>query len=470
MKSDRIKTHIEGLDDLIEGGIPLSTSLLAVGGPGSGKTTLCAQFIYNGALRGEKGALVLIGQTQDRFLKDVSKLGINLLPLIKKGKVKIYELPIYDKRFDSNFSNLILELDSFAPKRIAMDSFSIFFSSIESKEIHKETIRLLKYLLKKSSLILTLEKHSEKINYPDEFFASDGVIDLGIPGVDGKERQLKILKMRQTNHPLDPFTFKIGTGGLQVISKPELTHPKNVSSKKMNTGIEKLDRALSGGFYEGTSILVAGNSGTGKTIMGLQFLIEGTKNNEKCLYISFEESEKEILRNISSLGWKLNKQLANGNLEFYTSYPETVVPDELIFQLNKKIKNGKYSRVVLDSISRLSRSMDADKYLDFLKHISSCCKSKMTTLMILGEVAGGDTITSVSEMNISSLVEGIILLKHVELLGEMKRSLMIVKLRGVNHDKKIKEFEIQEGGIHLRGDLKNMESLIPAVEGAFLND
>jgi circadian clock protein KaiC len=467
MKSDRIKTHIDGLDDLIEGGIPLSTSLVAVGGPGSGKTTLCAQYIYNGALRGEKGAMVLIGQTKDRFLKDVARIGINLSPFIKKGKVKIYELPVYDKKFDSNFSNLVLELDSFNPKRIAMDSFSIFFSSIDSKEIHKETIRLLKYLLKNSSLILTLEKHSDSVSYPDEFFASDGVIDLGMPGLNGSGRQLQILKMRQTNHPLDPYTFKIREGGLQVINKPALAHPKTVSNKKMNTGVEKLDKALNGGFYKGTSILVAGNSGTGKTIMGLQFLIEGAKNNEKCLYISFEESEKEILRNVSSLGWKLNREMANGNLEFYTSYPENIVPDELIFRLNKIIESGKYSRVVLDSITRLSRSMDEKSYLDLLKHISSCCRSKMTTLMVLGEVAGGDTITSVSEMNISSLVEGIVLLKHVELLGEMKRSMMIVKLRGVNHDKKIKEFEIREGGIHLLGDLKNMESLIPAIEGDF---
>jgi circadian clock protein KaiC len=348
-----------------------------------------------------------------------------------------------------------------------MDSFSIFFSSIDSKEVHKETIRLLKYLVKNSCLILTVEKHSDRIIYPDEYFASDAVIDLGMPGVDGSGRQLKILKMRQTNHPLDAFTYKISKGGLQVISKPELNHPKSVSSKKLNTGIEKLDTALCGGFYLGTSILVAGNSGTGKTIMGLQFLIEGARNNEKCLYISFEESEKEILRNVSSLGWKLNKEMKSGNLEFYTSYPENIVPDELIFKLTKKIQGGKYSRVVLDSITRLSRSMDEGSYLDLLKHISSCCRANMSTLVVLGEVAGGDTITSVSEMNISSLVEGIILLKHVELLGEMKRSMMIVKLRGVNHDKKIKEFEISQGGIRLCGDLKNMESLIPAVEGVF---
>jgi len=467
MKSERIKTYIDGLDELMEGGIPASTSLLAVGGPGSGKTTLCAQFIHNGAVRGEKGAMVLIGQTKERFLKDAMRIGINLLPLEKKGKVRIYELPVYDKRFDSNFSNLVLELDSFAPKRIAMDSFSIFFSSIDSKETHKETIRLLKYLVKNSSLILTLEKHSDRIIYPDEYFASDAVIDLGMPGVDGSGRQLRILKMRQTNHPLDPFTYKIAHGGLQVISKPELRHPQTVSNKKLNTGVEKLDEALCGGFYKGTSILVAGNSGTGKTIMGLQFLIEGAKKGEKCLYISFEESEKEILRNVSSLGWKLNKEMESGNLEFYTSYPENIVPDELIFQLSKKIQKGKYSRVVLDSITRLSRSMEEESYLDLLKHISSCCRLNMTTLVVLGEVAGGDTITSVSEMNISSLVEGIILLKHVELLGEMKRSLMIVKLRGVNHDKKIKEFRISQGGIVLCGDIQNMESLIPAVEGVF---
>lgn len=464
MKKDRVKTYIDGLDELIEGGVPHSSSVLVVGGPGSGKTTMCAQFIHNGAKHSEKGAIVLIGQTKDKFKSDMSRHGFEFGAFEKKGAVRLYELPVYDKKFDANFSNLVLELSSYKPKRIAIDSFSVFFSSVDDKEKHKETIRLLRYLLDHSSLMLTLEKHTDQIVYPDEFFASDAVIDLGVPGIDGAERKLKILKMRQTDHSLGAFSYKIGPGGILVIKKPKLDHPEAVSSKRVGTGIKKLDKALGGGFFHGTTILVAGNSGTGKTIMGLQFLLDGAdKKGEKCLFISFEESEKEIARNVESLGWNLGKFVKDKKLDFYTIYPENVVPDELIFNIDKMISEGGYTRVVLDSITRLARSMDEKSYLEFLKQVCATCRNGMATLMVLGEVRGGDTITSVSEMNISSLVEGIILLKHVELLGEMRRSLMIVKLRGVNHDKRIKEFAIHNGGIGLKGDLKNLESLIPAV-------
>ena len=134
MKSNRAITYVEGLDELIEDGIPVSSSVLVTGGPGTGKTTLAAQFIYNGAKHGERGALILIGQTRERFKADMALMGFEFDAMDKKGAVRIYELPIYDRKFDANFSNLVLELTSFGPKRIAMDSFSIFFSSVEGKD------------------------------------------------------------------------------------------------------------------------------------------------------------------------------------------------------------------------------------------------------------------------------------------------------------------------------------------------
>lgn len=464
MKDERIRTYVDGLDEAIGGGIPVSSSVLLVGGPGSGKTTLSTQFIYNGALHSEKGAIILIGQTREKFKNDMAKIGFDLKKLEKKGIVRIYELPVYDKKFDANFSNLVLELDSFGARRIVIDSFSVFFSSVATSEKHKEIIRMLKYLVEGSTLMLTLEKHSADINYPDEYFATDAVIDLGIPGVDGHDRKLKVLKMRQTDHSLSPFSFCISKGGIRVIKKPVLAHPKSVSYKRMKTGVETLDEALGGGFFNGTTILVAGNSGTGKTIMGLQFLLEGARQkNEKCLYISFEESDNEIKRNVSSIGWKLGGLIKKGKLDFFSAYPENKVPDELIEKIDNLICEGEYTRVVLDSITRLGQSMDDRSYLKFLKQVCATCRSKMATLMVLGEARGGDSISSVSEMEISSLVEGIILLKHVELLGEMRRSMMIVKMRGVNHDKKIKEFRIGNGGITIKGDLRKIESFIPAI-------
>jgi circadian clock protein KaiC len=465
MRRKRIKTYIDGLDEIIEGGFPLSSSVLLVGGPGAGKTTFSAQFIHNGAKNKEKGAIVLIGQTVEKFKNDMTSHNIDFEPLIKKDLVRIYELPIYDKKFDANFSNLVLELSTFGAKRIVMDSFSMFFSTIETRDKHKEIIRLLKYLTKDSVLMLTLEKHEDKTKYPDEFFATDAVIDLGFTGKE-TERRLRIVKMRQTNHSLEKFSYKITDEGIKIIKKPELNHPGSVSFKKVKTGSAGLDEALGGGFYKGTTVLVAGNSGTGKTISGLQFLLEGAKTGEKSLYVSFEESENEIMRNVASLGWSPNKYIKDGSLEFLSLYPENSIPDELISIVNNKIKDGRYKRVVVDSITRLVRSMDQDSYLEFLKQICATCRSQLATLFVLGEIPGGDGIDHVSQMSISSLVEGIIILKHIELLGEMKRSLMIVKLRGVKHDKKIKEFTIGEGGLHIRGNLKDMETLIPAVSEA----
>jgi len=464
MKKERVKTYMKGFDELMGGGLPLSSSVLVVGGPGAGKTTLCSQFVHNGAMNGEKGAIILIGQTKDKFRKDVLSFGLDFAMLEKKGLVKIYELPVYDKKFDSSFSNLVLELDEFRPRRIVMDSFSIFFSSVDTGEKHKEMIRTLSHLTKDAVALLTLEKHSKKADYLDEFFASDGVIDLGLSGSADADRKLRIIKMRQTSHSMEAVSYKLGDGGFRILHKPPLNHPHAVSFKKAATGITSLDEAIGGGFFRGTTVLVAGSSGTGKTIMGLQFLIEGAKEDEKGLFVTFEESDKEILRNISSLGWKLNGAVDSGRLEFYCAYPENMVADEIISILEQKLTDGRHSRVVIDSISRLARCMEERAYLDFLKRISAVCRENMSTLMVLGESTGGDSINAVSEMNISSLVEGIVLLRHIEVLGEMRRSMIIVKLRGAQHDRRIKEFVIGDGGITLKGDIRDMEALIPAVE------
>ena len=464
MKKDRVKTYVKGLDELMGGGLPLSSSILVVGGPGAGKTTLCSQFVHNGAMNGEKGAIILIGQTKEKFRRDILAFGLDFAALEKKGIVRIYELPVYDKKFDASFSNLVLELDEFRPRRIVMDSFSIFFSSVDTGEKHKEMIRTLGHLTKDAVALLTLEKHSKKADYLDEFFASDGVIDLGLSGSADADRKLRIIKMRQTSHSMEAASYKLGDDGFRILHRPPLNHPGTVSFKKAATGITSLDEVIGGGFFRGTTILVAGSSGTGKTIMGLQFLIEGAKENEKGLFISFEESDKEIMRNISSIGWKLNGIIDSGRFEFYCAYPENMVADEIISILEQKLIEGHHNRVVIDSISRLSRCMEERAYLDFLKRISAVCRENMSTLMVLGESTGGDSINAVSEMNISSLVEGIVLLRHIEVLGEMRRSMIIVKLRGAQHDKRIKEFVIGDGGITLKGDIRDMEALIPAIE------
>ncbi len=453
-------TGIIGLDEITGGGLPAGRPTLVCGGPGCGKTLLSIEFIIKGAtLYNEPGVFMTFEEKAEELTDNVASLGFDLDKLAKNKKLRLDYVQIdraeieetgeYD--LEGLFIRLEHAIDSIGAKRVVLDTIENLFAGLTNQGILRAELRRLFQWLKKKGVtaIITGEKGEGTLTrHGLEEYVSDCVILLDHRIINQvSTRRMRIVKYRGSVHGTNEYPFLIDEDGITIFPVTSLRLDKDVSTKRVSTGISSLDKMLSGkGFFQGSSVLVSGTSGTGKTSIAAHFADATCRRNEKCLFFALEESPKQIIRNMRSIGLDLDRDVKRGLLEFQSFRPGLQGLEMHLASMYKMVRKFKPQSVVLDPITNLVTVGLLTEVNAMLLRLIDFMQSEGITLMLTALNSGS---TEHIDENVSSLVDTWILVRDIESDGERNRAIYIMKSRGMQHSNEVREFLITSKGLDL---------------------
>jgi len=453
-------TGIEGFDDLTLGGLPSGRPSLVCGSAGCGKTLFASTFLINGArLYGEAGVFVTFEERPVDIVDNVSSLGFDLQGLIDQERVVIEHIAldpteiaeVGDYDLEALFLRLEYAVDQIGAKRIVLDTIESLFSAFSNPAVLRAEIRRLFDWLKQKGLtaVITGERGDGTLTRQGlEEYVSDCVILLD-HRVDQQisTRRLRIVKYRGTAHGTNEYPFLIDEDGFSVLPVSSLGLTHQVFEERISSGVRDLDEMLvGGGFYRGNSVLVTGVAGSGKSSLACMMADAACRRGEKALYLSFEESEAQTVRNMKSVGTDLSRWLASGQLRYIAARPTFYSLEMHLAVMLREIAKFKPQVVVLDPISAFLGTGQLAEVQAMLLRIVDYLKSNGVTGVFthLAHLEQAQT-----EAGLSSLMDAWILLLNREANGEFNRELYLLKARGIAHSNQVREFVMTDNGIHL---------------------
>ena len=455
-------TGIQGLDEITGGGLPRGRPTLVCGGPGCGKTLFAAEFLVRGAAQfGEPGVFMSFEETHAELQANVASLGFDLPGLVRSNKIafdhvyiersEIQETGDYD--LDGLFVRLNHAIDSIGAKRVVLDTLEALFAGLPNEAILRAELRRLFRWLKDKGVtaVITAERGREQLTrHGMEEYVSDCVILLDHRVNDQiATRHLRVVKYRGTLHGTNEFPFLIGEKGLSVLPITSLGLNHKVSSERISTGIPRLDAMLSGqGFFRGSSILLTGTAGTGKTSAGACFAEASAQRGERVLFFSFEESPNQIIRNMRSIGLRLEPWVKRGLLRFHSARPTLYGLEMHLATMFKEIAAFRPAVVIVDPITSLLEVGTDSETKGMVTRLIDFLKDGQVTSLFTSLTLGGHALQQ-SEIAMSSLMDAWLLLQDFEGNGERNRVLYVLKARGMAHSNQVREFLISNRGIDL---------------------
>lgn len=471
----KIPVGVEGFEVISEGGLPQGRTTLVSGSSGSGKTLFALEYLWRGIKDyGENGVFVTFEETPKDIVKNVKSMKWNLDHLEKEKKFAFVDAsPSPDEKYEAggyDFGALVARIEhgikKVNAKRVAVDSISALFPQYGDTGIIRRELFRIAAALKKIGMttLMTserLDEYGEIARFGVEEFVSDNVIVLrNVLGEEKRRRTIEILKFRGTEHQKGEYPFTITATGTKVLPLSGLELIMKSSTKRITSGNEDIDKMCGGGFFRDSIILVSGPTGTGKTLMTSLFVKAGCKRGERCLLFAYEESREQLIRNGLSWGVDLEKWVKKGLLKIVCRYPESMGPEDHLLFIKKQMEEFNPNRMAIDSLSAMERVLNLRAYREFVISLTSYTKLKEIAGMFTSTtktLLGGESIT---EAHISTLTDSIIILRYVEMHGEMRRGLTVIKMRGSWHEKEIREFVIDGEGMHIKEVFRGVESIM----------
>jgi circadian clock protein KaiC len=459
----KVATGIIGLDELTGGGLPKGRPTLVCGSAGCGKTLLAMEFLVRGAVeQGEPGVFIAFEETPEELTQNVRSLGFDLDDLVAKGKIAIDYIRVERSEItetgefdlDGLFIRLALAIDTVGAKRVVLDTIETLFGGFTNQALlRSELRRLFRWLKdKKVTTVITGERGDGALTRQGlEEYVSDCVILLDHRVTEQvSTRRLRIVKYRGSVHGTNEYPFLIDERGISVLPVSGLGLSHDSSDERVSSGVPQLDEMLGGeGYYRGSSILATGAAGTGKTSLAAHFALSTCKRGERCLYLAFEESPSQLLRNMRSINVNLEPYRRNGLLHLHASRPTLLGLEAHLVQIHKMVTEFEPSTVIVDPISNFISSGSAVDAQGMLLRLIDFLKVKQITAMFTHLTSGGKAAEA-TDMGVSSLIDTWLLVRDVEAGGERNRGLYVIKSRGMAHSNQVREFLITSRGVALQ--------------------
>jgi circadian clock protein KaiC len=463
---EKLPTGIAGFDHIAIGGLPKGRTTLVSGTAGSAKTVFASQFLAEGiAKAGEHGVFVTFEEPPSDIRRNMSSLGWDITRWEAEGSWAFVDASpqagddaVVSGSYDLGALLARIEhaVRKIGARRVAMDSLGAIFTQFsDSATVRRELFRVAMALKRLGvTAVMTGERiheYGDIARYGVEEFVADNVVILRNALEDEKRRRtIEILKFRGTSHQKGEFPFTILPGeGIIVIPLSAIRLQQRSSNLRISSGNAELDHMCGGGLFRDSILLVSGATGTGKTLMTTEFMAGGANSGERCLLFAFEESREQLFRNATGWGVDFERLERDGLLKVVCEYPEVAGLEDHLISMTGVINAFRPTRVAVDSLSALERVGSIKGFREFVISLTSFIKHQevaglftATTPSLLGGV-------SVTEAHISTLTDSIILLRYVEMYGEMRRGLTVLKMRGSAHDKDIREFTIDAQGMHI---------------------
>jgi len=457
----KCQTGIRGLDEITDGGLPKGRPTLVCGTAGCGKTLLAMEFLVRGAVQyNEPGVFMSFEESSEELAQNVASLGFDLNDLAASKKMfldyvriersEIEETGEYD--LEGLFIRLDHAIDSIGAKRVVLDTIESLFGGLSNETILRAELRRLFRWLKAKGVtaIITGEKGEGTLTrHGLEEYVSDCVILLD-NRVEGQisTRRLRIVKYRGSSHGTNEYPFLIDEQGMSVLPITSLGLQHDVSTERISSGIPRLDTMLGGeGYYRGSSVLVSGTAGTGKTSISASFANAACSRGERCLYFAFEESSAQLTRNMRSIGIDLEPWIKQGLLDIYAVRPTIYGLEMHLVKMHKMVREFKPKVVIIDPVTNLIAIGSDTEVKSMLSRLIDFLKANQITAFFTNLSHGGTT--EQTEFGLSSLMDTWLLLRDIEIGGERNRGLYILKSRGMAHSNQIREFLLTDKGIDL---------------------
>ncbi|MEP6769481.1 MAG: circadian clock protein KaiC [Acidobacteriota bacterium] len=460
---EKSATGIPGLDEITDGGFPRGRPTLVCGSAGCGKTLMAMEFLIRGATEfGEPGVFMAFEETATELAENVRSLGFDLDELIRRKKIVVDYVHIEASEVEESgeydleglFIRLGQAIDSIGAKRVVLDTIEVLFGALPNVMVLRSELRRLFRWLKarRVTAVVTGERGDGTLTRQGmEEYVSDCVILLDHRVNDQvSTRRLRIVKYRGTTHGTNEYPFLIDEAGISVLPITAGTLRHAVSDERISSGVPALDSMLAGkGYHRGSSILISGTAGTGKTSLAAQFADATCRRRERCLYFAFEEAESQFLRNMRSIGVDLGPHVRKGLLRFHASRPTLYGLETHLSIMHRAIHSFKPSVVIIDPISNFSSGGTRSESTAMLTRLLDQLKSTQTTVLMTNLTSGAGSLEN-TEVGISSLVDSWLLLRDIELNGERNRGMYVLKARGTAHSNQIREFLLTDHGIELQ--------------------
>jgi RecA-superfamily ATPases implicated in signal transduction len=462
LRLEKTPTGIPGFDEISEGGLPKGRTAIVCGGAGCGKTMFGIEFLVRGALEyNEPGVLMAFEETPEDIARNVASLGFDIQDLANKKKLfldyvsvepqEIQESGDYD--LEGLFIRLQSAVDAVGAKRVMFDTVEAIFSGFSNAGMLRAEFRRLFRWLKDRQLttVITAERGEGTLTrHGLEEYVSDCVILLDHRIKDQiSSRRLRIVKYRGTKHGADEYPFLIDERGMSILPLTSLQLQHTVSSERVSSGVADLDEMLEGkGYYRGSSVLLTGTAGSGKTTLGASFLDAACRRGERCLYIDFEESRDQVARNMNSVGIDLAQWAKKGLLTHEAWRPTQFGIEMHLLRIHKFIEKLKPQCVVIDPITNLLNGSSDKEVYSMLIRLLDFLKVAGITSVFVSLTSGGSDLEQTT-VGVSSLIDTWILLRDVELNGERNRCIYVLKSRGMAHSNQLREFVLTGQGVKL---------------------
>jgi circadian clock protein KaiC len=457
----KARSGIRGLDEITGGGLPRGRPTLVCGGAGAGKTLFSVEFLVRGIAMGEPGVFMAFEETAEELTQNVASLGFNLEHLsaqkkllvdyVRVERTEIEETGEYD--LEGLFVRLGHAIDAIGAKRVVLDTIESLFAGLSNTTLLRAELRRLFRWLKdrRMTAVVTAERGAGVLTRSGlEEYVSDCVILLDHRVTDQvSTRRLRVVKYRGSAHGTNEYPFLVDDSGFSVLPITSLGLQHRASAERVSTGIPRLDSMLGGGYFRGSTVLVSGAPGSGKTSVAARFVQASCVRGERCLFFAFEESPQQLARNMRSIGMNLDRWRKAGLLRLESARPAVYGLETHLAFMHRTIREFKPTAVLVDPITDFTTALDDNKAM--LTRLIDFLKMEGITAVFTSLTSAGEQVEQ-SEGGVSSLIDTWIVLRDVERDGRRSRAICVLKSRGMQHSHDIREFRITKRGIDIGED------------------